>query len=430
VLIALLEERGSTLAPFLTRIRAAAATTPKVAVSPDLAPWFADRSRAPSIPSTTKSPRKDSIVVLYTIDALRADVLDGKYDDKLPEFSRLKREGVHFTLARSPGTGTSFSLSALFMGKYYSEQYWTPMPGADSVYPWEDDSIRFTELLAGRGVRTLGFVSRKFMFNEYGIARGFDESVFEKPAKGRNRAPTGRQLGAAALKRLAKHDGGPLFLWFHNMDVHGPFNMAPGASAFERYVGAAALVDKEFGLLRALIEQKGWGDRTTYILSADHGEAFREHGTSGHSSNVYEEALRIPLIISGPDVKPRVEPAPVTLIDVGPTVLDLFGLPTPGSFLGQSLAPILRGEEAKLTRPIAAETRLKQTLILPGGLKLIRDQRLHTREIYDLVADPGELRNLGDDPGADREAQMNILAAFFDEHTLKRPGYTPPYRTW
>lgn len=432
VQLALLEERGSTLAPFLMRSRAAAAFAPKANVPPDLAPWFADRSRAPAVPPTTKDARKDQIVILYTIDALRADVIEsGKYDARLPEFTRLKTEGVHFTQARSAGTGTSFALSALFMGKYYSEQYWSPNPkDGGTVYPWEDESIRWPDLLSARGIRTLAFVSRKFMLNEFGIARGFEESVFTKPSRRRNRAPLGRDLGEAALKRLAKHDGGPLFLWFHNMDVHGPFNMAKGNTSFERYVGAAEIVDKEFGRLRALIERKGWGDRTTYILSADHGEAFREHGSSGHSSNMYEEVLRIPLVVAGPGVKPRAVGAPVSIIDIGPTVLDLFGLPTPGSFLGQSLAPLLRGEDVKLTRPIGAETRLKQTLVLSGGLKLIRDQRLGTREIYDLAADPGEQHNLADDPGADREAQMSLLAAFFDEHTLKRPGYKPPYRTW
>ncbi|MCC6556199.1 MAG: sulfatase [Polyangiaceae bacterium] len=433
VLLAMLEERGSTLAPFLARARATLAPAPEVQVPADLAPWFADRSGAPEVPPTPASRPGAPIVILYMIDSLRADVIEsGKYDRDLPEFARLQREGVHFTTARSPGTGTSFTLSALFMGKYYSEQYWTLKPGTDSVYPWSDGSLRFTDVLTRHGVRAVALVSRKFMLEEYGIARGFDENEFIPPPGGRGRSPTGRQLGAASIMKLGKHGReGPLFLWIHNMDAHAPFNMAGTHGTLqERYVREVAIVDREIGILRERIRQWGWADRTTLIVSSDHGEGFFEHGTSGHSMSLYEELLRIPLLVVGPGVRPRAIDTPVSLIDAGPTILDLFGLPTPGSFLGQSLVPVLRGEDAKLTRPICAETRLKQSIVLPDGLKIIRDLRRGTREIYDLAQDPGELRNLVDEPGADREAQMGLLAAFFDAHTLKRPGYEPPYRTW
>ena len=145
---------------------------------------------------------------------------------------------------------------------------------------------------------------------------------------------------------------------------------------------------------------------------------------------MYEELLRVPLVISGPMAKAIVSDEMVSSVDIGPTVLDIFDLDTPGSYMGQTLLPLMQGRPSNLTRPIVAETRLKQAMVFPDGIKVIRDQRLGTQEIYDLNSDPKELSNLFEDPSVDSDRLMSYLGAFFSVHTLKRPGYTPPYRTW
>lgn len=116
----------------------------------------------------------------------------------------------------------------------------------------------------------------------------------------------------------------------------------------------------------------------------------------------------------------------VSLVDLGPTILDTFGLPTPGHFMGQSLVPYLEGREPSLTRPIIAETRLMRVLVTPDRLKLIVDTRSKRRELYDLNVDPLELHNLADDPALLAEP-LAFMNKFFEVHTLDRDGYRPPF---
>lgn len=134
------------------------------------------------------------------------------------------------------------------------------------------------------------------------------------------------------------------------------------------------------------------------------------------------------MFIKIPGLAARKVDTPVTLADLGPTILDLVGLSTPGFNMGQSLVPFLRGQNPKLNRPIIAETRLKKSLVMDDNYKVIVDDRLHTAEVYNLNADPNEMRNLYDGPGSPDAPRVDLLRFFFDIHTIRRPGYTIPYR--
>jgi arylsulfatase A-like enzyme len=117
-----------------------------------------------------------------------------------------------------------------------------------------------------------------------------------------------------------------------------------------------------------------------------------------------------------PNVAPRRVSEIVSLVDLGPTVLDLMGLPAPGSNMGESLTPFLRGESPKLTRPLFAERRHAQALLFPDGIKAILNWQKGTEEIYDLGRDPNETRNLCDELGPECEARLDVLRAFFLIH--------------
>jgi arylsulfatase A-like enzyme len=145
---------------------------------------------------------------------------------------------------------------------------------------------------------------------------------------------------------------------------------------------------------------------------------------------VYDEMLRVPLLFQHPVLNSAAVAEPVTLIDLSPTLLDLFGVPTPGDFMGQSLAPALRGDALAFTRPVAVDSgRRKQALFFDDGTKVIRDLMQDTVEVYDLEQDPEELRDLTDSA---RDVEPHILAMerFFEVHTLKVPGWKPPWRSF
>jgi arylsulfatase A-like enzyme len=133
-------------------------------------------------------------------------------------------------------------------------------------------------------------------------------------------------------------------------------------------------------------------------------------------------------MIRVPGLKPRKITTPVSLMDIGPTLLDLMGQETPAHMMGQSLVPFLRGEKPTLTRPIIAEGRLKQSMVTPDNFKVLFDQRSGTKEIYDLTKDPKELKNLYDELGPEGEARIATLRAFFEVHKIRRKGYKIPYR--
>ncbi len=419
-------ERGDVLARHVARARARRWSTDRAEVPAALAPWL-DRSGAPDVPPTPIERPSGPIVILYSVDALRADVIaSGRHDRLLPTFARLRREGAAFTRARSPGTGTEVSVASMFTGTYFSELYWSRRVGPRAYYPWEDHTPRLAELLARHGVATASFVPSAMLTAEYGVARGFAE---ERRIEARPDAAIPSPLGSALLARLARHGEGPLFAWIHDVDPHTPYDLAgTHGTPRDAYLREVALVDAELAQLVELVEARGWTERVTLIVTADHGEAFGEHGHRFHGVSLYDELLRVPLLVVGPGVRPRAIRVPVTLMDLGPTILDLFGAPTPGRWLGESLLPHARGEDRALTRPIAAETRLLQALVLPDGTKLLRDLRHGTREIYDLGRDPRELTNLFDEGDRRRRAEIDLLTRFFEAHTLRRPGYEPPYR--
>jgi arylsulfatase A-like enzyme len=171
-----------------------------------------------------------------------------------------------------------------------------------------------------------------------------------------------------------------------------------------------------------------FGERWALFVSADHGEAFGEHQTYEHAKTLYGELLQVPLLARSPLFRPREIGDRVGLIDLGPTILDLFRIETPATFNGQSLVPFLAGENVELTRPLLAEGRLRQALTEPDGLKVIEDRRRKVVEVYDLASDPRETRNLFDDEPARSDAALAELRAFFAVHTRREAGYEPPYK--
>jgi tetratricopeptide (TPR) repeat protein len=222
------------------------------------------------------------------------------------------------------------------------------------------------------------------------------------------------QVTDAALGILAESREAPLFLWVHYFDPHAPYappRYDPKFATLSPYEAEIAFVDEQIKRLLAHVEQDLEGS-TIVILTADHGEGLGQHGEDTHGLFVYEQTIRVPLVVRLPDqeLAGRVVQTPVSQVDVVPTVLELLELEAPGPLDGQ---PLPLDEESSA---LAASERViyfenhfpAQTYgwsdaqgVVVDGRKLIRVPR---PELYDLKHDPGEEHNLFnvDDPASQR----------------------------
>ncbi|APR88170.1 Choline-sulfatase [Minicystis rosea] len=426
----MLRATGSVLAPFASRLHTAKARAARV--PPEQRAWFAARAGMPDVPTRTPTVLPpDGVVVLITIDALRADVImSGKHDADLPTFKALREESVRFTKARSPGAQTVPVVTGLFTGKYYSQVYWS---GGTAKHAWstEDTSVRFPEILRDGGVTTVTMPTLPEVNSMHGTVRGFmeDRPISKRP-KGEP-SPLAATVTERIVARLQKaaNDERPLLLYAHFVDAHAPYTRGgTDCQPYDCYVREVALIDKSLAEIRKVLASEPFAKRSVLIVSADHGEAFGEHGQRFHATTLYEELLRVPLLVNGPMFQPRAVDVPVTLLDLGPTILELFGHAAPAAFMGESLVRLLRGEPDKLTRPIAADSgRLIQAYIFDDNLKIIRNNRNHTAELYDLAKDPGETQNIFD-VTPDAQDRLALVSAFFEANAFRKKGYSPPYR--
>lgn len=421
---------GSAVSPFVLRWLPAPAARSARRLAVERSEWFEPRANRPTIAPQQASwfPRNGSVLLL-TVEALRSDVLEGRaHDAMLPNLARIRDRSFYFTKARSPTPSTLTTVTSILTGKYYSQIYFTEhAPG--KVNPIADRSVRVPELLSQAGVRTVNVRAMWGLGPNYGVGRGFAEAPTTSTDFGT--AQEAMDLIVAEVGRLGAENGSRLFLYSHFVDSHAPYNRGgKRATPFESYLAEVELVDRQLGRLVNYLEEHGLASRCLLIVSADHGEAFGEHDTLYHASTVYEELLKVPLLFLHPALPIGRSDQPVALVDISPTLLDLFGVATPGDFMGQTLVPVLTGQPKAFTRPIAVDSgRRKQALYFEDGIKVHRDLMLGTVQVYDLNRDPGEQRDLTD---SSRDVEPYILATerFFDVHTLKVPGWKPPWRSF
>lgn len=154
-------------------------------------------------------------------------------------------------------------------------------------------------------------------------------------------------------------------------------------------------VDRLVGGVNGLIEAYGLVDRTLIVFTSDHGQEFMEHGGYTYGHSLYDEVLRVPLVIAGPGVEPpgQTVATPASLLDLAPTLMQTAGASAPPEAEGRSLAPALRGQ-ALDERPIYGEALYRAPHELKalrvGGYKLIYNVDDGSVKLYDLVTDPSE----------------------------------------
>ena len=388
---------------------------------------------------------------MVSIDTLRADHVGayGYARDTTPFLDALAEDGVVFSRAWAHSNWTVPSTASLLTGLYPSGH---GAGIAGEVRELADDTpilqIRpGVETLAGR-LRAAGFRTAMLSANPFLFGRFSDG--FEVAQVGR--APAD-ELTDSALRWLEETRGERFFLYLQYMDLHQPIEPPPryaelfpvdegterspehgdwsygnlqtaedlddpsfrsySAHRTALYDGALRWIDDELRRLDAALARTGRAEETLLVVTADHGEELwdhalaeratggdpREHWGIGHGHSMYEELLRVPLIVHGPGVAARPpDDCTARQVDVLPTLLDLLGLEPVTGLPGRSLAPRLRAGEPPDCEavPVVAESPAygpdAKAVVWDGRKLVVRSDGVV--QLFDLRTDPGETRDL------------------------------------
>jgi arylsulfatase A-like enzyme len=442
-------------------------------------------------------------VLLLTVDTLRADhVSDGdRYPEPtMPFVDSLLERGTRFSRAMTPVPRTTQALASLLTGQY---PHRTGVRMLVDRLPDEVETV--AEMARQSGYRTIAVVSNHLLTRARGLDRGFD--VYD--AAGDNRgADATTEAALGHLRELAPET--KLFLWVHYIDPHVPylpprelaerfdpeyrgpyryhFGEVPGGvgnRAYPRnlrkriavfanplpeavnahvrslYAADIRFTDDEIARLVAGLERQ-LGRNWLIVVAADHGESLGEHDFYyDHGDYVYDASTRVPLGIVVPEDSAgsgRTVAAPVSLVDVTPTLVDLLALQpaTAVRFEGRSLVPYLRGQSLP-DRPVFAESgrsyfpgmirgrvdfdvKGRFRAVVDGDWKLIwtpGQEPAREYQLYDIAADPGEARDRSREFPERVEAMRRMLDEWMagdaqpatvpipeaDEETLRALGY-------
>lgn len=417
-----------TSSPPVRRRPAPWAVVAAVLVFAGLAAWLLWRPA--SLPRLTSGTN----VVVITLDTVRADRLTpyGFAGIETPALDRLAREGVLFEHAYTPAPLTFPAHASLFTGL---------IPAGvgvrdNSGFRVADDVPTLAEVFKRLNYRTGAFVSAFVLDGRTGLKRGFDRYRDEFPvrvqdltAMARIQRP-GEETWAAAREWLGEAPNGPFFLWVHFYDAHTPYAAPePFRSRYPAtpYEAEVAHVDALVGQVVAELERLAIADRTLIVVAGDHGEGLGEHGEDEHGLLLYDSTLRVPLIVRFPDQRyagVRVQQA-VGLVDVFPSLLDLFQQPVARPVDGHSVLPSLEAPDAIDGPALFAETLYPQLQFGWSELQSVRTARLKyirapQPELYDYRADPQETRT----DAARLEADVASLEANLTAMTAGRAGGT------
>ena len=365
-------------------------------------------------------------LLLITLDTTRADRI-GAYGDAraaTPNLDRLANEGVRFDRAYTSAPLTLPAHATLMTGRE-PQAHQVRNNGTYALRPAE---TTLAEVFRRAGFSTQAMIAAYVLEEKFGLAQGFagyDDALDKPEGDTTYRSEITADKVLAKFQRwLDRSPAPPFFCWVHLYDPHAPYEPPPPFRqrfADDPYRGEIAFMDETIGRMLQELERRGLLKNTLVVAAGDHGEGFGEHDESGHGVFCYEETLRVPLIFYQPRLFSgrKIVSQPVGLVDVLPTLLELYRLPLPDGIQGRSLALLLTAREDPGQ---AAPALYFESLygmeemgwaplsgLLSGRLKYIS---LPRPELYDLDSDPLERDNLY----LKRNAQAKQLARDLDRH--------------
>ncbi len=374
-------------------------------------------------------------VMLISIDALRADHVGAygyertttRHIDSLAAGDADHR-GVVFNWAYCPTPHTSYSVTSLMTGKYMRPLL---LQGAGA------DSDTWAGILRTYGFRTAAFFPPAVFFIDRDRFQPFMDSQlgFEYAKQEFLEGEPRVQQVASYLD--AQDADRRVFVWVHLFGPHEPYEahagLGFGERDIDRYDSEIAASDRTVGRLVEEMRKRRPG--SVVIVTSDHGEEFGDHGGRYHGSSVYEEQVRVPLVVSIPEQRGRAgadsrlssPPKPSTrvnevvqTIDLLPTVLGALDVPIPPRVRGRDLSPVIakaRKEKPEAGRPVGGFALVEtdsQSLLAEGSQRLICERRVGACQLFDLNQDPEERKPI-DDRGR-REALQKRLKQLGASH--------------
>jgi len=361
-------------------------------------------------------------VVVVLVDTLRADHLGayGYERNTSPEIDAFARDAVRFESAYSTSGWTRPATASLLTGLHPQRHAATTR--SSSIAP---NVPLIGDLLRARGYRTAAFVTNVNVLPVWGFDRGFDTFVDVETTTGSDRADA---VHRTVLEHLDDEGfRGPFFLYLHLLDPHSPYDApAPFADRFRRkgtgplvasavrslgveevvaaYDQEIAFVDRHFGALMTELKRRGWYDDALVIVTSDHGEGFGEHEHYFHGNSLFEELVRVPLLIKLPGNAHAgaVVGGPVSITDVAPTIAAQVGAeaadPMDGIDLGEAIERGAAGPRdviLDLDLLLSRGRRYVADGVVRGRFKLLRNSTPPAGSpLFDVEADPAERRDI------------------------------------
>jgi choline-sulfatase len=372
--------------------------------------------------STVVTPTSPPDVYLVTIDTLRADHIGcyGYKQVETPALDALAAEGVRFSQAFTHSPITNTSHITILTGLLPSVHGVT-----DFGIPLAPEHVTAAELLKKQGYQTAAFIGAVILDSNTlapGLDRGFDYyDNFPPKTESKERWGRVERRGMEVVEHAEawfdKHRAGPHFVWVHMYDPHDPYEPPPPFAEKYKdhlYDGEIAYADSALANWIAYLKKAGAYDNAIIIVMGDHGEGLGEHGEETHGLFLYDSTLHVPLILKTPEEAHRgtVIDAQVRTTDILPTILSATGVAAPTTLNGESLFPLLdKSAPVSSGRQLYGETDYplrwgwaSLRALRADNAKLIEAPR---PELYDLQADPRELKNLY---GADASKVQSMQA--------------------
>jgi arylsulfatase A-like enzyme len=394
--------------------------------------------------SRNRSPN----VVVILVDALRYDHVGcyGYSRPTSPALDAFAQESLLFTQAISQSSYTKPVIASLFTSLYPSQHNVFRNTRHDAagnfISDVLDDSFKtMAEYLRDAGFNTAGFLEQAQLRNYMGFAQGF---YYYKPDMG-----TAPEINRGFFKWLPLNKHRKFFAYLHYLDTHAPYAPPPkyrdlfgefdhGANIPERvkdwqkfkaevtdgsitltqtdaeqlmalYDAEIRAFDDDMKALFAKLKEEGVYDNSLIIITADHGDEFLEHGSVDHAHTLYDELLRVPLMIRFPKGEHRgVVNAQVQIIDLLPTILEFCNIELDTHLMGHSLLAYKDGVNGHEEIPVFSE-RADLISLRTGRYKYIYNVEEKAGELYDLQNDPSESKNLVEEDRQTAERMKNEI---------------------